>query len=166
MAAAKKQVKVEFFIHLATCADDAQYQSWAKKLGLTAIPASEKAAKSEPVAAAAEATPVAAPAPAPAPVAVVKEEEPKAKAPAKKAPAKKADDIKVYTKGVPENGNALKAEVSKHWGEGWAKDAEKKAKLQEIANALVEGEIPVFRNGEVAEEFSAFIAEQCAEDDI
>ncbi len=164
IAEAKKLARVEFFVHLASCADDAMYQSWAKKLGVAAIPASEKGAKAEAAAPAVTKE---------EPKAAVAKEEPVKEEPKKAAPAKalkaakKADDIKIYTKGVPENGAALKAEVAKHWGEGWAKDAAKKSKLNEIANALVEGEIPVFRNGEVAEEFIAFIAEQCgAEDDI
>lgn len=167
---AKKQVRLEFFVHLAACADDAMYQNWAKKLGVAAIPASEKGAKSE-----AAPTPVAEAAPAAKPTtkaaavkeeeaAPAKEEKPAAKSPAASKKQAKKDDVTIYAKGVPENGNALKAEVSKHWGEGWAKDAAKKAQLGEIANALVENEVPVFRNGEVAEEFVAFVAEQCGEE--
>lgn len=151
------EAKTEFWIHLADLAESKMYQSWAQKLNVApVVPAAAKLKEEAPAAPAAKPEPQPEPKKVEAPA--TPEPQPEAKkAEAKKGSKKKAVEEKPYEKGNKEYITLLKETFASIHGADWASDPEKKQKLQEVANLLVEKQVIILRDGKVAPEFGEFI---------
>ena len=125
-----KDIKVQFWVHLAGLRSDAMYHHWCGLLGVTGIPAPKDGVKE----------------PAPA------KEEPK---PAKKAP--KAPDETIWVGGNKELSPLLMAELDEHLPKNWKEKAKFKEKAKEISAALAKKKVVVLRDGEVTPEFKAMV---------
>lgn len=161
--AAMKDIKVQFWIHLAGLRSETMYHHWCGLLGVPGIPLPKEGAK--------PAAPVAKEEPKPAAKPIAKEAvedaaeeaaeeapaKPAAKAAAKPAAKPKAPDEVVWVGGNKELSPLLMSELDEHLPKNW-KDKEKfKMKAKEVSAALAKKKVVVLRDGEVTPEFKAMV---------